>query len=154
MRRMLGTIVGGAIVVFVIANVQFGAVAPLAIDGVEDAKLDVFMLSDPSCGFEAIEAEIEAMGTYKADVWNSVGFDLGTSINELARIKSKSLATESINLVLRPVSLSDRQPDCSPALAETKSDSLQLLKARRLLGRLHPFQLSGVPLDKVDLQQW
>jgi hypothetical protein len=94
------------------------------------------------------------MGTYKADVWNSVGFDLGTSINELARIKSKSLATESINLVLRPVSLSDRQPDCSPALAETKSDSLQLLKARCLLGRLHPFQLSGVPLDKVDLQQW
>lgn len=63
MRRMLGTIVGGAIVVFVIANVQFGAVAPLAVNGVDEAKLDVFMLSDPSCGFDAIEAEIEAMGT-------------------------------------------------------------------------------------------
>ena len=63
MRRMLGTIVGGAIVMFVIANVQFGAVAPLVVNGVDEAKLDVFMLSDPSCSFDSIEAEIEAMGT-------------------------------------------------------------------------------------------
>ena len=60
---MLGTIVGGAIVMFVIANVQFGAVAPLVVNGVDEAKLDVFMLSDPSCSFDSIEAEIEAMGT-------------------------------------------------------------------------------------------
>ena len=63
MRRMLGTLVGGAIVAFVIANVQFGAVAPMAVSNAEDAKLDVLMLSDPTCSFEAIEAEIDAMGT-------------------------------------------------------------------------------------------
>ena len=59
---MLGTIVGGAIIAFVIANVQFGAVAPMAIDGADDTKLDVLMLSDPTCSFEAIEAEIVSMG--------------------------------------------------------------------------------------------
>lgn len=58
----IGTLVGGAIVVFVIANVQLGMVAPLAVEGADDHKLDVMMMADPSCGFETVENDLETMG--------------------------------------------------------------------------------------------
>lgn len=63
MRRILGTVVGGAIVLFVLANVQFGAVAPMAVNGAEGYKLDVMMMADPACGFETIENDLETMNT-------------------------------------------------------------------------------------------
>ena len=62
MKGGLGTLIGGAIVVFVVANVQFGMVAPLAIDGADGHKLDVMMMADPTCNFDSVENDLETMG--------------------------------------------------------------------------------------------
>ena len=40
MRKIL-TLLGAGMMIFVVANVQFGAVAPRVIDGAEGQKLDV-----------------------------------------------------------------------------------------------------------------
>lgn len=62
MKGGLGTLIGGAIVVFVMANVQLGMVAPLAIDGADGHKLDVMMMADPTCNFDSVENDLETMG--------------------------------------------------------------------------------------------
>ena len=48
---------------FVIANVQFGAVAPQVIDGAEGYKLDALLMFEPSCSFDAVEEELRSSGT-------------------------------------------------------------------------------------------
>ena len=46
-RRNIATIVGVSMVAFVIANVQFGLVAPQLIEGAETSKLDVLKMLEP-----------------------------------------------------------------------------------------------------------
>ena len=58
LRRNLATIIGGLMVVFVIANVQFGLVAPELIDGAGNSKLDVLKMLEPHCAISEIEAEL------------------------------------------------------------------------------------------------
>ena len=48
MRKIL-TVFGAAMMLFVIANVQLGSVAPRVIDGAEGYKLDAFLMFEPSC---------------------------------------------------------------------------------------------------------
>ena len=48
-RRNIATIVGFSMVAFVIANVQFGLVAPQLIDGAGNDKLDVLKMLEPHC---------------------------------------------------------------------------------------------------------
>ena len=62
MRKIL-TVFGAAMMLFVIANVQFGSVAPQVIDGAEGYKLDAFLMFEPSCSFDAVEEELKTSGT-------------------------------------------------------------------------------------------
>ena len=62
MRKIL-TVFGAAMMLFVIANVQFGSVAPRVIDGAEGYKLDAFLMFEPSCSFDAVEEELKTSGT-------------------------------------------------------------------------------------------
>jgi len=61
--RKLSTIIGLAILLFVIANAQFGTVAPQFIRGAEGFKLDTLLMFDPACSFSAVEEELATMGT-------------------------------------------------------------------------------------------
>ena len=45
-------------VAFVIANVQFGLVAPQLIEGAETSKLDVLKMLEPHCAISEIESEL------------------------------------------------------------------------------------------------
>lgn len=47
-KKGLGTIIGGAIVAFVVLNAQLGLVAPMFIEDSEGYKLDVVLLADPN----------------------------------------------------------------------------------------------------------
>ena len=62
MRKLL-TVFGAVMMLFVIANVQFGAVAPQVIDGAEGYKLDALLMFEPSCSFDAVEEELRSSGT-------------------------------------------------------------------------------------------
>ena len=57
-RRNIATIVGVSMVAFVIANVQFGLVAPQLIEGAETSKLDVLKMLEPHCAISEIESEL------------------------------------------------------------------------------------------------
>lgn len=57
-RRNIATIIGVSMVAFVIANVQFGLVAPQLIDGAENSKLDVLKMLEPHCAISEIESEL------------------------------------------------------------------------------------------------
>ncbi len=57
-RRNIATIIGLLMVVFVVANVQFGLVAPQLIDGAGNDKLDVLKMLEPHCAISEIEAEL------------------------------------------------------------------------------------------------
>ena len=57
-RRNIATIVGISMVAFVIANVQFGLVAPQLIDGADNDKLDVLKMLEPHCAISEIESEL------------------------------------------------------------------------------------------------
>jgi hypothetical protein len=61
--RKIMTLIGGAILVFVIANVQFGAVAPQVITGAEGYKLDALLMFEPSCSRALVEEELRNSGT-------------------------------------------------------------------------------------------
>jgi hypothetical protein len=61
-RKGLGTIIGGAIVAFVVLNAQFGMIAPLFIENSEGYKIDVVLLADPNCSFKLIEEALEVSG--------------------------------------------------------------------------------------------
>ncbi|MGB0593549.1 MAG: hypothetical protein ACPG81_00020 [Poseidonia sp.] len=61
MRKIL-TVFGAVMMLFVIANVQFGAVAPRVIDGAEGTKLDALLMFEPSCSFDAVEEELRLNG--------------------------------------------------------------------------------------------
>ena len=61
MRKIL-TLLGAGMMVFVIANVQFGAVAPRVIDGAEGYKLDALLMFEPTCSFSKVEAELKDTG--------------------------------------------------------------------------------------------
>jgi hypothetical protein len=61
-KKGLGTIIGGAIVAFVVLNAQFGLVAPMFIEDSEGYKLDVVLLADPNCAFQTIENELQTSG--------------------------------------------------------------------------------------------
>lgn len=62
LKRMIATLIGVAILAFVICNVQFGIVAPYAIDGAPNSKIDVVKLTEPHCEFAEISANIEESG--------------------------------------------------------------------------------------------
>ena len=62
LRKIL-TLFGGALMLFVFFNVQFGSVAPLVIDGAEGYKLDALLMFEPSCSFDLVEEELRASGT-------------------------------------------------------------------------------------------
>jgi len=61
--RKIMTVVGAAILLFVVANVQFGAVAPRIIDGADGYKLDSLLMLEPSCSPSVVEAELRDTGT-------------------------------------------------------------------------------------------
>ena len=58
LRRNIATIVGIAMVAFVVANVQFGIVAPQIIDGADNTKMDVLKMMEPHCAISEIEGEL------------------------------------------------------------------------------------------------
>ena len=61
--RKIMTLVGVGLLLFVIANVQFGAVAPRVIDGAEGYKLDALLMFEPACSPSTVEAELRDSGT-------------------------------------------------------------------------------------------
>ncbi len=61
--RKIMTVFGAGLLVFVVANVQFGAVAPRVIDGAEGYKLDALLMFEPSCSPATIEEELSSSGT-------------------------------------------------------------------------------------------
>ena len=58
LRRNLATIIGFSMVAFVIANVQFGMVAPQIIEGADISKVDVLKMLEPHCAISEIESEL------------------------------------------------------------------------------------------------
>ena len=56
-RRNIATIIGVAMVVFVVANVQLGMVAPQIIDGADNSTIDVLKMLEPHCEVTKIEVE-------------------------------------------------------------------------------------------------
>jgi hypothetical protein len=58
LRRNLATIIGFSMVAFVIANVQFGMVAPQIIEGADNSKVDVLKMLEPHCAISEIESEL------------------------------------------------------------------------------------------------
>ena len=44
LRRNIATIIGISMVIFVVANVQFGLVAPELIEGADNSKIDVLKM--------------------------------------------------------------------------------------------------------------
>ncbi len=77
-RRNLATIIGLLMVVFVVANVQFGMVAPQIIDGAGNVKVDVLKMLEPHCAISEIESELakgnDSFCLASAGEWN--GADL------------------------------------------------------------------------------
>jgi len=61
--RKIMTLVGAALLLFVVANVQFGEVAPRLIDGAEGYKLDAMLMFEPSCSPSLVEQELRDSGT-------------------------------------------------------------------------------------------
>lgn len=57
-RRNIATIIGVAMVVFVVANVQLGMVAPQIIDGADNSTIDVLKMLEPHCEVSKIEIEL------------------------------------------------------------------------------------------------
>jgi len=62
LRRKIATTIGIAILVFVFANVQLGIVAPAAIDGAPNSKIDVLKMTEPHCSFDEISESLEGGG--------------------------------------------------------------------------------------------
>jgi len=62
LRRKIATTIGIAILVFVFANVQLGIVAPAAIDGAPNSKIDVLKMTEPHCSFDEISDSLEGGG--------------------------------------------------------------------------------------------
>tara|TARA_Y100000589_G_scaffold153265_2_gene145973 strand:- start:21934 stop:22782 length:849 start_codon:yes stop_codon:yes gene_type:complete len=58
LRRNIATVIGVSMAIFVVANVQFGMVAPQLIDGAETSKLDVLKMLEPHCAISEIEQEL------------------------------------------------------------------------------------------------
>ncbi len=61
--RKIMTLFGAGLLLFVIANVQFGAVAPKVIDGADGYKLDALLMFEPACSPSTVEAELRDSGT-------------------------------------------------------------------------------------------
>ncbi|MCS5532717.1 MAG: hypothetical protein NZ736_00480 [Candidatus Poseidoniaceae archaeon] len=62
LRRKIATMFGVAILVFVFANVQLGIVAPAAIDGAPNSKIDVLKMTEPHCSFDEISDNLKDGG--------------------------------------------------------------------------------------------
>ena len=62
LRRKIATLLGVAIIVFVISNVQLGIVAPVAIDGAPNSKIDVLKMTEPHCSFDKISESLNSGG--------------------------------------------------------------------------------------------
>ena len=62
LRRKIATLFGIAIVLFVLGNVQFGIIAPMAIDGASNSKIDVLKMTEPHCSFDSISEHINSGG--------------------------------------------------------------------------------------------
>ena len=62
LRRKIATLFGVAIVLFVISNVQLGIIAPVAIDGAPNSKIDVLKMTEPHCSFKEISENLKSGG--------------------------------------------------------------------------------------------
>ena len=78
LRRNLATIIGLGMVIFVIANVQFGIVAPQLISGAETSKIDVLKMLEPHCAVAEIERELaegnDSFCLGESGNWNGADF--------------------------------------------------------------------------------
>ena len=57
LRKLIG-LMGLLTLVFVIANVHFGAVTPYIVEGAPNSRIDVLRLADPGCTVPEMEKEI------------------------------------------------------------------------------------------------
>lgn len=62
LKKKIATLLGIAIIAFVISNVQLGIIAPIAIDGAPNSTLDVLKLTEPQCSFDEISSNLESSG--------------------------------------------------------------------------------------------
>ena len=62
LRRKIATMFGIAILVFVFSNVQLGIVAPVAIDGAPNSKIDILKITEPHCSFDEISESLKSGG--------------------------------------------------------------------------------------------
>ena len=62
LKKKIATLFGITIIAFVIFNVQFGIIAPIAIDGAPNSTLDVLKLTEPQCSFDEISSSLESSG--------------------------------------------------------------------------------------------
>jgi hypothetical protein len=61
-KKKISTLLGITMIAFVISNVQFGIIAPIAIDGAPNSTLNVLKLTEPQCSFDAIASSLESSG--------------------------------------------------------------------------------------------
>ena len=62
LRKLIG-LMGLLTLVFVIANVHFGAVTPYIVEGAPNSRIDVLRLADPGCTVPEMEKEISETGS-------------------------------------------------------------------------------------------
>ena len=88
-KRKIASLFGLVILVFVVGNAQFGAVAPRAYDGIdENYKINTMSLTDPLCTGEQIAEHLETLGQshclQEPGAWN--GGDILMGIEGLALV--------------------------------------------------------------------
>lgn len=88
-KRKIASLFGLAILVFVVGNAQFGAVAPRAYEGIDDNyKINTMSLTDPLCTGDQIAEHLETLGQshclQEPGVWN--GEDLLMGIEGIALV--------------------------------------------------------------------
>ena len=83
LRKLIG-LTGLLTLVFVVANVHFGAMAPYVIEGAPNSRLDVLRLADPGCTIPEMEKEIRQL----KETLKENGITDLSSIDETARKES------------------------------------------------------------------
>ena len=62
LKKKIATLLGVAIIAFVISNVQLGIIAPIAIDGAPNSTLVVMKLGEAQCSFDEVSSTLESSG--------------------------------------------------------------------------------------------
>lgn len=81
-KRRIASVFGLGILIFVVANAQFGAVAPNTMDGINDNyKINTMSLADPLCTGPQIVEHLETLGQShcleEPGVWNGEDLLMG-----------------------------------------------------------------------------